>query len=278
MRRRSLPLAALLALDRDHHGLVVDLLERCSELAREQIDDAGGLYAVLSSEDMLEADLAAERETRRAAEGYVAPSAARAFLRLALQPRAGAPRERDPLSRAYFRELERGPRRGAERAIPGASAAPPRRELRQLLDAAGITSSTALPKLLPGDRAQLPLFARALRQLAEQSPTAFAARSEELAYLANVLLAGASFDGRRLRPAEAVEHALLGVRVGLSTLCRGPGQAQLEQACAVLGELSCDVLLRLGFARALEPAREPAGCVDREGLRELGALLKRLEV
>lgn len=269
-------LAALLALDREHHGLVVDLLERCAELAREQIDDGGGLYAVLSSEDMLEADLAAERETRRAAEGYVAPSAARAFLRLALNPSAELARERDALTRAYFRDLERDPRRRLERA-PEPPAVAPRRELRQLLDAAGITVTAAAPKL-PGGRAQPPLFTRALRQLAARNPSAFAARSEELAYLANVLLAGASLDGRRLRPAEAVEHALLGVRVGLSALCQGRGQAQLERACELLVEHGCDMLLRVGFARALESARAPAAGGDRESVRELSALLGRLAV
>jgi hypothetical protein len=56
-------LGALLALDRDHHDVLVELLGRCAALSAEHIDDEGGLYQVLSGEGMLEEDLADERET-----------------------------------------------------------------------------------------------------------------------------------------------------------------------------------------------------------------------
>jgi hypothetical protein len=272
-------LAALLALDRDHHGLVVDVLERCADLSNEQIEDGGGLQAVLSGEEMLQGDLAAERETRRAADGYVAPSSAAAFLRLAKQgPGGTGPTERDALTKAYFRDLERG--QGRSPAMAEAPAARPPLELARLLDAAGITEPVA-PAQLPAHqrgRAIAPLLARALEELAERDPTAASARAEELAYLANVLLAAAGHDGERLRPAEAVEQALAGVRVGLSLVCPQRGAERVERAAQVLAQQGCDQLWRLGFGRALEPGLERRAGVDLPALRELKALHKRLQV
>lgn len=273
-------LTALLALDRDHHGLVVDVLERCADLSSEQIEDAGGLHAVLSGEEMLESDLGAEREARRAADGYVTPSSAAAFLRLAKQaPEDIGLAERDALTKAYFRDLERAPRRPPAIAEP--PTARPRLELAQLLDAAGITEPVVPAPRLPArqrGRAVAPLLARALEQLAERDPAAAAARAEELAYLANVLLAAVGDEGERLRPAEAVEQALAGVRLGLSLVCPARGDARIAQAGRVLAQHGCDQLWRLGFGRALEPGLERRAGVDVPALRELKALHKRLEV
>ena len=106
----------LLALDKSHRALLERILERCASMASQYIEDNGGLYDVLSSEDMLEADVAGDREDRRAAEGFIAPASARSFLALArtVDVRESAPGERDPVTRAYFRELAR--RRRATRA------------------------------------------------------------------------------------------------------------------------------------------------------------------
>jgi len=62
-------LAALLALDRDRHDVLTRLLARCADIDEGEIADAGGLYDVLTSEQMLEGDVAAERAGRRAEEG-----------------------------------------------------------------------------------------------------------------------------------------------------------------------------------------------------------------
>ena len=68
------------------------------------------------------------------------------------------------------------------------------------------------PQLGSGKRrSREPLLVRAMRALAETDSVAFAARSEELAYLANVLVAGDSIEGRRYRPAEA-EIDIVGMR------------------------------------------------------------------
>jgi hypothetical protein len=105
-------LSVLLALDRNHHAFLTRLLERLCDASSELIEDGGGLASALSSAEMLASDAAADREDRRAAEGFVAPSAARSFLALARAASAEqilAEKQRDPVTRAYFRELDRAP-------------------------------------------------------------------------------------------------------------------------------------------------------------------------
>ena len=268
-------LSALLALDRDHHSLAVELLERCANLSREYIADNGGLYDVLTSEQMLECDLGAERETRRAERGYVAPSAAAAFLRLARQPAAdtdGAAVERDPVTRAYFRELSRAP---AAPSAPGA-AAPPPRELSQLLESSGIVQAAAPRRWLGSERRE-PLVIEALRNLAVSHPEKFAERSEELAYLTNVLMAGCSVDGRRLRPLEAVEHVLETVSLGLWLAADAPRETARD--CArELEHQPCDVLFRLAFRLASQPGRRISHKNAAKSLATVRALLKTMKV
>jgi hypothetical protein len=268
-------LSALLAFDRDHHALCRDLLERCAQLSHEYIEDNGGLYEVLSSEEMLESDLAAERESRRAERGYVAPSAAAAFLRLARQPLANTtvPPERDALTRAYFRELARP-------TEPARAASPPsqRQDLTRLREASGITrDNVPVPQLTSASPARdVPLLIAALQCLATDAPAAFAERSEELAYLSNVLVAGGSLDGRRLRPLEAIEHAIAAVSFGL-WLVAGESSPSVEAAAQKLAQQPCDALFRFALAKATEPAlpvKPKSPAKDRARVR---ALLKTLK-
>lgn len=266
-------LSALLALDRDHHSLTVDLLERCAHLSREHIEENGGLYEVLTAEEMLENDVSAERETRRAERGHVAPSAAAAFLKLALgkAPSAVPDTEQDALTRAYFRELSR---KSAVRTAPPAQASP----LVGLLVGAGVIETQVAPPLLTGSRLRRePLVIAALRELSEESPDVFAERSEELAYLSNVLVAGATIGGRRVRPVEAVQHVLDAVSFGLSLACSAKAPSS-KRAAGVLANRSCDGLFRLALARAAEASLQAGPKIDGPGLTRTRDLLKTLKV
>jgi len=274
-------LSALLALDRDDHSRVVDILERCAQLSREHIDDNGGLYEVLSSEEMLESDLGAEREARRAERGFVAPSQAAAFLRLALAPSPpsegeGLPRARDPLTRAYFRELSRKP--GGQRGAAPAADAPSGR-LTRLLAAAGIAAEEAPRRLAGSSRAEpeVPLLIAALAELAHASPELFAERSEELAYLSNVLVAGATVAGRPVRPLDAVNHAIAAVSLGLWLACGAPAVAP-KDAAQQLQLTPCDVLFRLALARAQNPKLRTRLKSAARDLSDVRTLLKTLKV
>lgn len=197
-------LAAVLALDRDHHSQLARILERLCAMTSKHVDDEGGLHAALTSEEMLESDVAADREERRAAAGYVAPSDARAFLKLAERRPTEPPKEHDPVTRAYLRELAKD--RSRPRRRPTAESAAFASVLR---DAGVVSTPRATPLLAGGSPTPRELLlVRTMRRLAETDANAFAARSEEIAYLANVLIAGASIEGRPYRPAEAVQKAV----------------------------------------------------------------------
>ncbi|MCC7541754.1 MAG: hypothetical protein IT379_36380, partial [Deltaproteobacteria bacterium] len=194
-------IAVVLALDREQPDLLRRVLERCRHLTESDLEEHGGLYEVLTSEEMLASDVAGEREERRLVRGFVSPSDARAFIRLARMERHGvAAGEHDAVTRAYFRALptsqpeptpavQRGDR--ASSSVPAAvdRAAPSLPEwLGELL--ARAEPETVRGRLGAGDAAQTePLLARAMHALAARDPTAHARRVEELAYLANVWIA-----------------------------------------------------------------------------------------
>jgi hypothetical protein len=260
-------LSALLALDQEHHDVTVSLLERCAAASREHLEDNGGLYEVLTSDEMLESDLSGEREGRRVEQGFVAPSAAAGFLRLALRhPNETPATEHDPLTRGYFREVSRRP-------VQSAPTAPRKSALGGLLTGAPSESDVGLAPL-PDEPRREPLVIRALQVLSETAPSLFTQRSEELAYLSNVLVAGATVNGRPIRPVDAVEQAIACVSVGLA-FAVGVRTPSPERAAEVLATHPCDGLFRLAFARARETSPRD---VDPEALERVQALLKTLKV
>jgi len=261
---------ALLALDRDHHHLLRELLDRCFELSGELIDEQGGLYEVLTSEEMLEGDVQAERMDRRASDGYVAPADARAFLELA---RSGAGGEaRDALTLAYFRELPDP----AKRARLEPASGPASNALLRLLqdatpEAPRPHARSARARMKPpaqpvaSARERGPgslavtqagsLLERALLRLSELDRVAYDLRVEELGYLANVLIAGSAHDQRSFRPVEALECAIATGSVGLELECArcardaAGEEASLHDAVAALTTVPADVLFRRGLQR-----------------------------
>jgi hypothetical protein len=197
-------------------------------------------------------------------------------LRLALSP-AGAETpftEHDPATRAYFRRLMQ------TREPPPASPTSP--SLLGLLREAGIaTEPEQRPPLLAGKAARRdqPLLLSALGWLAEHDPACFAERSEELAYLSNVLVAGAEVDGRRLRPFEAVELAIACVSAGLELSMALPATGTAPGAAAeTLRRHPCDGLLRLAFARAAQARPQRARKNLPPSLERVRSLLKELKV
>jgi hypothetical protein len=134
--------SALLSLDRDHHDRLREIFEQCCEMSTEYISGQGGLFQVLTSDEMLDSDVAAARDDRRVAEGFVSPADARAFLELARRGEGGD--ARDAITRAYFRGLEHPkvetPRAGGEGG--GGGAAPDRGA--QLATAADVGGLAAL--------------------------------------------------------------------------------------------------------------------------------------
>lgn len=264
---------ALLTLDRDHHALLRRILERCADLSCSWIDDHGGLYRVLSSERMLEGDLRAERDDRRGRAGYVSAADARAFLALARRGE-GSTEGRDAITKAYFRELERThvhPRRARERRANRASSKLAELIARSEMDQAaapppGKRARAASKERTPGraivvhgsDPGRAPrLLDRALAVLRQTRPERYDERMEELAYLANVLMAAPRARGPRLRPIEALEQALdvttRGLEAALSAERRTVPDDPLDAAVSRLAATPADELFRRGYCAIGEP-------------------------
>jgi hypothetical protein len=202
------------ALDERHPDLLRRILERLWHAYSEWIWDNGGLCQVLTSQEMLQVDAAADRDDRRSRTGYVSPSSAAAFL--ALREGGSA---RDPLTLAYFRHYDAPTAAAEERAARAETAA------AELL-ALPVENP---PLLLEGELSPL---RRALANLDEE---AHAERMRELVYLANVLMAGGRISGRRFRAAEAAEAALAVCEHAL-------GDHDLRTT-------PCDRLFRIGWKR-----------------------------
>jgi hypothetical protein len=234
-------LAVLLALDKNHHDFLERVLERCCQASHDHVEDSGGLYDVLNAEELLESDVAGEREDRRAAQGYVAPSRAAHFLKLAL------------ITRTYFREL--APTTPGARNRRTATPATARDDrLLALLEAARDEldePERAAPAPRLGSGAEVAdqvvsAFRDAVQALHARDPLLHGRRLEELAYLANVLIAGASLAGRRYRTHEAAEAALALCDLGLAHVLGGR-EPDADQALAAVARHSAPQLLCVGW-------------------------------
>jgi hypothetical protein len=293
----------LLELDTEQPTLFARLLERCCHISGEYIEDNGGLYEVLSSDEMVEADVAAEREERRTRQGYVAPSAATSFLRHAREEPLEtllASEAVDPMTHAYFRDAEapalaQGARaselhtRASElpaKAAPGGSARPSAKQsavvagaattsvaaLLASLRAAEIVEPQSASPLLPArsepggaraddsrarsrartkkarvSRAEEPPLVSAIRAVRSRDESAHGRRLHELAYLANVLIAGDSPRrralGRALRPVEAAESVLEICQRGATRALAAAGQRVTHATLTEL--LACATLVKM---------------------------------
>lgn len=247
----------LTELDAHHHASSVRILERLAHLTSREVDDGGGLYDVLTSDEMLAADVAGAREDRRAEAGYLAPSQAVAFLKLAAatEPAAARGQGRDPITRAYFRELAPTQKLSA----PATARPAPAERLTALLADHGALAEAApaRDRLGDGDGGPHPLpgagFRDAVRALADRDPVRHAQRLAELAFLANVLVAGAAAGERGFRPAEAAQGAVAACELGLAHLVAGG-----EDAAAIVAREGAEVLFRLGWRLLHERTGDPA--------------------
>lgn len=220
------------ALDRDHRELLERVLDRCATLASHLVDDLDELAETLDDEASLADDVEGEREDRRGKAGYVEPRAARSFLLMARRDDERAQEPRDPVTRMHFRYL--APEAREEPALRASDGAP---EWLALLEADGVDAPAELVEPDAGELGEG--VELAMRRLAEVDPGAASERMVELAYLANVLVAGAEVEGERLSAERAARAALATVSHGLA-LEVASGADPLE----VLRRRSADWLFR----------------------------------
>jgi hypothetical protein len=255
---------ALLSLDRDYHDRLRAILEECCAMSTEYISGQGGLYQVLTAEEMLDSDVAAVRDARRVGEGFISPADARAFLALARRGTGGD--ERDPITRAYFRQLG-GPKVDEARRTSAGGPAPMRgaelvaaadaRALAALLREAEVIAPAIvqpLAALTDGSdetssarrHVVAPLFEQAMTDLRSRDPALYSERVRELGYLVNVWIAGGAHEGQRPRPVEALDKVLATCDAGMRTQVAAK-RVTPEEALRVLAKTPADALFRQGF-------------------------------
>jgi hypothetical protein len=262
---------ALVSLDREHHDRLRAILAECCAMSTEYISGQGGLFQVLTAEEMLDGDVAAARDDRRVAEGFISPADARAFLALARRGAGGG--GRDPITRAYFRGLQDAKHEPKETPKTTPRTAAPRsrgtelatdadvRDLGTLLREAEVIAPAAvqpLAVLTDGASAKphlvAPLFEGAMSDLRDSDPGLFSARVRELGYLVNVWIAAGAHEGRPPRPVEALEMVLKTCEAGMRTQVVAR-RGKPEQALEVLVQTPADTLFRRGFRDPGAPRR-----------------------
>lgn len=223
--------ALLLALDADHPDYFHRVMHGCRSLSNSGFE-IDGLHDLLDNRAQNMFELAVDRELRRETQGYITPAQARAFLHAArtIQLGAATPPPPSPVARAYFRAIEQTPtaETDATRALlspPGASgtsdASPDEGDgiatVVDLLREAGVLPQPPRA-LLDGARdagARLARVEAHLQAALDLDPNAYSKRTEELAYLANTLMAGCSIQARPFTDREASDAALAICNLGL---------------------------------------------------------------
>ncbi len=223
----------LASLDASHPDRFHEVMRGCRALSNSA-PEVDGLDDLLGDAEQDLFDLAIDREKRREAQGFVSSAQARAFLRMArqftpMEPTGAA----NPSARAYFRAIEPpdavdgmpSMERRAELPSASGSAAPEDDSsamgavvdlVVDLLLDAGIVPQSPRGLLEAGPAP--PRLARLhshLDAMRERDPAACAGAAAEMAYLANVLVAGGSLQGRAFTPREASDAVAAACNLGL---------------------------------------------------------------
>jgi len=211
----------------DAHEVVFDRVMRgCCGLSnsRPEID---GLDDLLTTNEQAMFDVALDREARNDAQGYVTPAQARTFLQMSrrVDLRQAAVPPRDPVTGAYFRDVDAQTTTAraqslAENAVkPDPQPSPEAvNAIVELLHDAGVIPRPTRALLEAPQDSRAPRLARIRAELEiahDRDPDAYAIRNAELAYLANVIAAGASIQSRPVRTEEATDAVMAICNLGL---------------------------------------------------------------
>ena len=219
--------AVLGALHDEHQHFFARLMNGCCSVSKKQIEDESGSYQLLSEPEQLRFDVGLDREQRREGQGYVTAAQAAAFLQTARRValRADAVPQRDDVTRAYFRDLERRPRWGdgdPSAATPAAgspgSSGSDIASFMETLREAGVLADVPRALLADGNPTasdRRSTLSEYMRFVSERDEDAFTRRNEELGYLANVLVSACSFNSGVFSPDDARDAVVATCNLGL---------------------------------------------------------------
>jgi Family of unknown function (DUF6178) len=269
-------------LQAEHSEYFQHLMRSCVRLSNGP-RETDGFHTLLEDAEQNMFDLTCDREARREQQGYVTPAQARAFMEAARHVQLENARPpHSPLARAYLRGLEPTPRADGDalgrpssllsesqpndslHIAPAAMA-----EVVEVLREAGVLMEEPRGLLRSAEDKTSRLT------LIQDYVASHPASMDELAYLANAIIAGCSIQARPFAPQEASNAAVaicnLGLeawprhwndcdlvaafQIGWTVLHRDVSMYAAEQLIAVIDEIRChdrDVQLRLrGLRRGL---------------------------
>lgn len=223
--------ATLIALDAGHGAFFHRVMRGCRRLS-DSGRELDGLDDLLDEDQQAMFDVAQGRERRRDAQGYVAPAEARVFLQMARRMPLGktAAPPVNPLARAYFHAIQspsvddapvdsaRSPAApDAETALDPATSGDALAALVGMLQEAGALPEPprALLGDAPGTTTRLAQMQAHMRIMGELDPLAWVTRQQELAYLANTIVAGCSIQARPFTVQEASDAVVAVCNLGL---------------------------------------------------------------
>ncbi len=214
-------------LEAGHPDAFHAVMRGCRRLS-DSVPEVDGLDNLPMEPQQLMYDLARDRDDRRSQRGYSTTADARAFLQLARQPRDergdGTPSP-NPITAAYFRSFDGATRSTADpvsgpapRALETSSAASETFDaMADLLAEAGVVMPQPRLLLEGGDprEPRLAHIRLLMSYVRDHDDAAYFARSGELAFLANTLVAGCSIQSRPFTPQEALDAAVGICNLGL---------------------------------------------------------------
>ena len=205
--------AVLVALDTHHPDRFVELMRAVRSRSHSRRED-DAFHSLLQNREQMMFDVADDRERRRRDRGFASPADARAFLKMSrtARPETLAP---NPIARDYARSIELTT---AQEEAPVVSSEE-ELEVAELLAEAGITPLDAPRALLESGEAQpATRIQHCMRVAFERDQVAYSERNFELAYLANVLMAGCPVQARPFTAREAADAAVATCNLGLEQL------------------------------------------------------------
>lgn len=294
----------LMALGTEHSDYFHQVMRRCVVLSNEGFE-VDGLDDLFSKKDQAMFELEAGREGRREKQGYVPPAQARAFLQMARELRleSDAKPPANPLVRAYFQAIQETTTAdthsttstpAAAEFLSAGEGSPPAQEdsteavaaVFEVLRDAGIIAQPPRALLSGADAPpqRLGQIQTRLEFALYQNPQAYQARNEELAYLANTLMAGCSIQARPFTAQEASEAAVAICNLGLenwpphwlpANTTEAPISFLVDQDLVSVFQVGWRVLygeVGMYAAKQLIEVLSNMQCEDRELQRDLDAL------
>jgi hypothetical protein len=293
----------LTALDAERPDYFHQVMAGCRALS-DSGREIDGLDDLLCEGQQVMFDLAVDRKRRRENQGYATPAQSRAFLEMSrrLRPWSEPMPPAHPLARAYFQAIdERGEvddQSESALSAAGSEASPVSGDdaeavvkIIDVLQEAGIIEQ-APRALLGGPEAQAPRLGRIetyMQSVLERDEAAYSRRNEELAYLANTLMAGCAIQGRPFTAQEASDAVAAVCNLGLENwpphwppadASVPPGSSLVHQDLVSVFQVGWAVLYKdvcLYAAEQLTGVLTRVRCDDRELQTGLDALRIRME-